>query len=142
MTLEQEQYDRLAYYTLAHQDPTFIHQHVVDAYTAQRADEKTKPISLAFALIGLYLYLEKGFSGKEVQRAHMELARKRKRWPVFEQPERRGEMTVSDILGAPPGRERDEAIRKWCASVWKAYGENRQQIIDLIEKIGLKKGVS
>src|SRR6478736_2672756 len=70
----QDSFNELCYYTLAHGDPSFIHQHVVDAFAAQNADEQTKPIKLTFALVGLYLYVEKGFSGKRVQRVHMALA--------------------------------------------------------------------
>ncbi|VVB89717.1 Uncharacterised protein [uncultured archaeon] len=129
---EQEKYYELTYYTISHPGPSFIHQHIVDAYAAQYADENTKPITLAFALIGLYLHIERNYSGKEAQKAHMQLAKKRKVWPVFNQPKHRGEVTVSDVLAAPPGRERDEAIRKWCASVWEAYRENHKKIIDLV----------
>lgn len=71
---EQDKFYDLSYYTLAHRDPSFIHQHIVDAYGAQHADATTKPIALAFALIGLCLYIEEGYSGKQVQRAHMRLA--------------------------------------------------------------------
>ncbi len=52
---EQEKYYELAYYTLSHPDPAFIHQHAVDAFTAQNANAGSKPISITFALIGLYL---------------------------------------------------------------------------------------
>ncbi len=75
---DQEKYNELSYYTLAHTDPSFIHQHIVDAYAAQHADENTKSITLTFALVGLYLHIEKKYSGKEVQRAHMQLANQRK----------------------------------------------------------------
>ncbi len=136
---EQEIYYELSYYTISHPSPLFIHQHVVDAYAAQYADENTKPITLAFALIGLYLYIERNYSGKEVQKVHMQLAKKRKQWPVFDQPKQRGEVTISDVLAAPPGRERDEAIRIWCASVWEAYSENHKRIIDLV-RIELEYG--
>jgi hypothetical protein len=57
---EQEQYDELAYYTLAHPDPGFIHQNIVDAFAAQTASEADKPIKIAFALVGLYLCVVKG----------------------------------------------------------------------------------
>ncbi|HEX6716913.1 MAG TPA: DUF5946 family protein, partial [Pyrinomonadaceae bacterium] len=67
----QEKFYELSYYTLAHQEPAFIHQHIVDAFTAQTADQNTKPIAVAFALIGLCLYLEKNCTGKQVQLAHM-----------------------------------------------------------------------
>jgi len=51
---EQERYDELACYTLAHPDPGFIHQNIVDAFGAQTATEADKPIKIAFALVGLY----------------------------------------------------------------------------------------
>jgi hypothetical protein len=34
----------------------WFHRHVVDAFTAQHADEQTKPIAVTFALVGLYLH--------------------------------------------------------------------------------------
>jgi|GEM_PF-706157 len=132
MKSEQDLYNELSYYTLAHPDPSFIHQHIVDAYTAQRADESTKPIGVAFALIGLYLYVEKNFTGKQVQWIHMRLAKKQKQWPTFTLPEQRGALTVSDVLAAPPGQGRDEMIRKWCISVWEAWKESRAQIVNLL----------
>jgi hypothetical protein len=46
----------------------------------------TKPITIIFALIGLYLHLEKNFTGKEVQFAHMKLVKHRKNWPNFKLP--------------------------------------------------------
>jgi hypothetical protein len=58
-----------------------MHQHVVDAYAAQHASGTTRNITVAFDLIGLYLALEKGYTGKEVQNAHMQIAKIRKDWP-------------------------------------------------------------
>jgi hypothetical protein len=40
----------------------------VDAYAAQHATPASKPITTAFALIGLFLFAERGFTGKQVQR--------------------------------------------------------------------------
>src|SRR5438067_3221775 len=57
-----------------HEMATQLLQHVVDAYAAQTARASTKPITLAFALVGLYLHLEKNQTGKQVQRVHMLLA--------------------------------------------------------------------
>jgi hypothetical protein len=135
---EEAVHHELLSYTLVHPDPAFIHQNVVDAFTAQTADRDTKPIALAFALIGLYLSLEMNFSGKEVQRAHMKLGRTRKSWPRFPLPDERGEVTVSDVLAAPPGPKRDEAIRGWCASVWSAYKESHRAVAELVKaELGL-----
>jgi len=132
MTSEQHSYDELAYYTLAHPNQSFIHQHIVDAFAAQHADEKTKPIALVFALAGLYLYLEKDYTGKRVQQAHMRMGRKKKDWPVIDLPEHRGAVTVSDVLAARPGAERDSMIRAWCASVWEAYKQSHERIAALV----------
>src|SRR5437899_12817476 len=92
--LAQEQYYELALYTLMHPDPAFIHQYVVDAFAAQRADAQTKAITLTFALVGLYLHIERNYSGKDVQRVHSLLARHRRPWPTFTLPEDRGEISV------------------------------------------------
>src|SRR5262249_16749859 len=67
MSTEQEAYYELAYYPLALRDPSFIHQHLVDAFTAQYASEQTKPIALTFSLVGLYLLVERQFTGRQVQ---------------------------------------------------------------------------
>jgi uncharacterized protein DUF5946 len=80
-------YNELQGYTLGLGDERFIHQHVVDAWMAQHADERTKPIGLTFALVGLYLHVQRGFSGRQVQRAHMFLARRKRTWPSFPLPE-------------------------------------------------------
>ena len=133
---ERDLYHSLSYYTLTHPQPGFIHQLIVDAFGAQRATPKTKPIRLAFALVGLYLHIEKGYTGKQVQQVHMRLARDKRTWPTFKLPEYRGDVTVSDVLAAPPGAERDAAIEKWCRSVWNAYRASHAQVAGLLEDRG------
>jgi hypothetical protein len=130
-------YEELAAYTLTLGDVAFIHQHVVDAFAAQRATEATKPITVAFALIGLYLHVERGFTGRQVQRAHMMLARRSRSWPIFRLPETRGPLTAADVLAAPAGRERDRAISVWCAAVWSAYAEIAPEVAALARAHGL-----
>ncbi|HVM71983.1 MAG TPA: DUF5946 family protein [Anaerolineales bacterium] len=138
MKNDQDLYEELSYYTLAHNDPSFIHQHIVDAFAAQTADQNTKSIKLTFALVGLYLYVERQFSGRQVQRFHMQLAQEKQSWPVFSLPAERGEITVAGVLGAPAGPERDKMIHQWCISVWDAFSENRPVVQDLLgrHKIG------
>ena len=130
MTL-QEQYNELSFYTLSHQDPSFIHQHIVDAYFAQIADANTKPIRIVFALVGLYLFIERNYTGKEIQQVHTQMAKNKNAWPTITLPAERGNIHVADVLAASPGTERDAMIRTWCASVWAAYQNNRQTIINL-----------
>jgi hypothetical protein len=134
MTPDQGAYDELSCYTLTHGHPSFIHQHVVDAHAAQAADPQGKPVTLTMALVGLYLAVERSFSGRQVQLAHMALARATREWPAFVLPENRGTITAREVMAAPPGAERDAAIHAWCASVWQAFIENRPAIVDLLER--------
>jgi hypothetical protein len=132
-----ESYHALCAYTLAHGDAAFIHQHVVDAFAAQRAGERSKPIGVTFALVGLYLHVEKQWSGRQVQRAHMLLARQKRAWPVFALGEDRGAVTAADVMRAAPGPARDAAIHAWCASVWTALDIHRPAIAGLLSEFGI-----
>jgi hypothetical protein len=134
MNTAQDLYNELSYYTLAHPDPAFIHQHIVDAFAAQTADENTRPVKITFALAGLYLHIEKGFTGRQVQLAHMQLARKKEPWPVFSLPAHRGAITVADVLATPAGPARDGMIHQWCLSVWETFGENRPAVVSLLSR--------
>ncbi len=135
MSSDQLAFDELCYYTLAHGDPSFIHQHVVDAFAAQTSTGHDKPIRLTFALVGLYLHVEENYSGREVQLAHMRLARRKRRWPAFALPHDRGAITVTDVVAATDGADRDRMIHEWCASVWEAFRENREIVINLVRDI-------
>jgi len=134
---DRDAYDELASYTLSHGDRAFIHQHVVDAFAAQHATPSTKPIALAFALIGLYLHVERGFTGRQVQRAHMTLAKRSRDWPTFALPDERGALTALDVMAAPAGVERDRAIDAWCAAVWAAYRDVASSVAALATAHGL-----
>jgi len=130
-------YEELQCYTLAHGGSEFIHQHVVDAWAAQHADGQTKPIALTFALVGLYLHLEEGFSGRQVQRAHMALARHKENWPSFALPPERGATTAGDVMAVEAGPMRDHVIDAWCASVWGAFSQSREAVADLLNRRGI-----
>jgi len=114
--------------------PGFILQHVVDAFAVQTFKKDAKPIALVFGLVGLYLHLEKQFSGRQVQKVHMQLGRAKREWPLIHLPEDRGAITVADVLAASAGTERDLAIDNWCSSVWSAFSANRQSIIALLRE--------
>jgi hypothetical protein len=137
MPQDADAYHQLCAYTLTRGDTAFIHQHVVDAYAAQHADEATKPIAITFALIGLYLLVEHGMTGRQVQRVHMKLGRQKHAWPAFALPQDRGAMTAVDVMGATEGPERDRAIHDWCRSVWAAFSANRGIVADVLKQHGI-----
>jgi hypothetical protein len=138
MNANQEAFHELCGYTLTLGDASFIHQHVVDAFAAQNADAQTKPIAITFALVGLYLHVEKHVSGRQVQRIHMRLAQKKQPWPVFPLPKDRGAINAAVVLAVPAGPERDRAIDAWCESVWATFHECRQLIADLLRERGIE----
>jgi hypothetical protein len=132
MDAMREAYDEVYAYTMGR--PDFILQHVVDAFAAQTASEGSKPIGVVFALVGLYLHVEKQFSGFEVQKAHMRMGRQKRQWPAIPLPRDRGSMTAADVLEVPAGPARDRAIDDWCRSVWTAFRDSRQTIVDLLRE--------
>jgi len=131
----EELFHELAFYTLALGDAEFRHQHAVDAYAAQRASEESKPIGLVFGLAGLYLHLERGYTGKQVQRAHMAMAQRRKAWPRIALVAERGAVTIKDVLAAELGAARNAAIEAWCKSVWVAWSERHGEIQELVHDV-------
>lgn len=130
---------QLTGYTIAvaqeRRDDQFIHQHLVDIYAAQHAADGQPPIRLAFALIGLYLTYEQGYTGKQVQHMHTLLARRSKIWPRFPRPAQTGALTVLDVLHAEPGEQRDEALRRWGQSVWDAWSQEHAHVKALLERV-------
>lgn len=130
-------FHELTFYTLAHEDTIyFLHQHAVDAFTAQTAGPQTKPIALTFALAGLYLFAERHFTGRQVQQAHRKMAACKMPWPIIHPPLLRGDITIRQVLDARPGKERDAVIKLWAVSVWEAYGEGRAAIAELVDSYG------
>ena len=126
--------NELSYYTLAHGDAAFIHQHVVDAYGAQHLRPSTSTIGAAFALAGLYLAVERRFSGRQVQTMHVLMARASKQWPRFDPPADVGALSVADVVAVEPGQPRDEAIMRWCAGVWTAWSAEHDRVRAMVDR--------
>lgn len=126
-------YHELSFYSLTHPNKDFfIHQYVVDTYTAQHASKEFKPIKNAFALIGLCLLVNYNYNGRQIQQAHMELAKTKRSWPMFLRPEAKAEITISDILLTKTYSSRDELIKKWATSVWQMYKADHQAVMQLV----------
>lgn len=126
-------------YTLGRGDADFVHQHVVDAQCAHEADAATPQMRLTFALAGLYLHVERHYSGRQVQRVHALLARRQPPWPVLAPlPANRGALSARDVLAAPAGPARDAAIDAWCAALWAAYAPCRGLIVEFLQRQGIE----
>lgn len=127
-------YGELSADTLTHDDGTFLHQHAVDAYAAQHVGAMMRPIGAAFALIGLYLAVERGWTGHVVRQAHQRLAACSRDWPRFTPPRRSGGVTVADVLQMPAGTERERRLRTWSAAVWDAWCEEHERVATLVAR--------
>jgi hypothetical protein len=126
-------YDEISAFTFSLGDADFIHQLAVDAYAAQHSGEGVKAITTTFAIIGLYLTFEHGYTGREVQKAHMVLARKRRQWPLFQPPSRQSTITVRDVVLNLPDNYRT-AIDGWGKSVWELWKPEQENIKQLLDK--------
>ena len=127
-------YGELAAYNIRRAETTFVTQLAVDAYGAQHAGPPSKLLTTAFSLIGLYLAVERGYEGRQVQRAHIQLARQIAQagwvWPSFSAGGQRTILTVLDVLATPLGAARDAQIRAWAATVWASWPEQHQWAAD------------
>ncbi len=128
-------YGELSAYTMTRGYGEFIHQLAVDTYAAQHVGESSRPIGAAFALIGLYLACDRGYTGRQVQHMHMLLAQRSKTWPRFVPPPHAGDVTVLDVVQAEPGEERDAMLRRWGQSVWDAWRQEHAHVRALFERV-------
>ena len=108
------------------------HQLMVDAYAAQHAGGSAARIGVAFALIGLRLSLDEGWSGDEVRDAHQYLGANFKAWPEFGPPAERTWMTVYDVALATSPDDHARLVRRWAAEVWAAWEQVRENVVALL----------
>lgn len=118
-------YHALTARTLALGDPGFVHQHAVDAWTAQHVGDSTPLVGTFFALAGLYLALERGLDGRQVQQAHVAMTHGVKAWPAFRPPSPPGTVTVLLPLS---GGDLTEALRIWMADVWDVWAHEHDRV--------------
>lgn len=112
-----------------------LHQLTVDAYAAQHAGDPSPPISTAFALIGLHLALDEGWSGSAVRAAHQFLAARNPTWPLFGAPEGSDWLTVADVALARNPVAHAERVERWAASVWNAWQPSHAAIRGWAERV-------
>jgi Family of unknown function (DUF5946) len=113
-------------------DPGFIHQIAVDCYGAQHVGGMAKPVTAAFSLIGLCLHLEHGFSGRQVQAAHMALARTRNPWRLLAAPTTHYAVTVDSVLACEAAAARAQQIEAWAHSTWDAWRDEQMWVRRMI----------
>jgi hypothetical protein len=124
-------YYELMVFSLSPQDYEFTHQILVDAYAAQHYGPEMKPITITFALIGLYLVFEQGYTGRQAQLAHIKLGKTHREWPRFDAPRQKAVFTVQDVLLGGEKNYR-ELIGKWGKSVWDIWEAEHEKVASLV----------
>lgn len=123
-----QEFGRLTAYNLQQASDDFRHQVAVDTYAAQHPGLPAKRVTLWFALGGLHLALEEGWTGRQVQVAHQRLSRLDKAGPDLDHLAVQSDMTVGDVMAARPGDERDTALMEWARAVWRAWSPSHAAI--------------
>lgn len=129
----QEHYNTLCGLSFSYFDPSFTHQLAVDAYTAQHAFDESKPIGIVFALIGLCLVNKHDFTGRQVQRFHMNI--QKQKWPKLTPPSLKSDITIADISGISDENQRNTMIKKWALEVWETWEIHHDYIITLVDSL-------
>lgn len=110
------------------------HRQIVDLYSMQHPDEYCASAkSYAAHLTGLCCYAERG--GEPAIQAAVQ------RWlstnPELHKPpipDRRGEITLADLLAADDPAQVAEVMERWTAAVWAAYADTHDLARDWIER--------
>ena len=120
-----------------------LQQLTVDAYAAQHAPREgaagVPPISVAYALVGLHLALDRGMAGVEVRGVHQRMGRPDLTWPRLPRPARTGAMTVFEVaaagamVGSVDGHA--TAVRAWAADVWQAWTAQHAAVAALADRL-------
>jgi hypothetical protein len=113
-------YGRLSEQTTALTNGAFVHQTAVDAYGVQHC-RPGKAITLVFGLVGLYLVVERERTGRQVQLAHMALAKARVPLPDVALGSAISAGTVVAVLDRIPDVGIRTAVTEWGSRVWDAY---------------------
>jgi hypothetical protein len=119
------------------------HQLAVDAYAAQHAPRDggsdVAPISVAYALVGLHLALDRRVAGLEVRAAHQRMGKPDASWPRLPAPAHTGTVTVFDVaaagamVGSVAGHAK--AVRAWAADVWQAWAAQHAAVAALTDHL-------
>jgi hypothetical protein len=115
------------------------HQLTVDAYGAQHSGPPTSRIYVVYSLVGLYLALERGWSGADVRALHQRMGHPDASWPPFRRPLVTAVLTIADVAvaGARLGSVEGHAalVERWARSVWSSWADQHAVVIGLATRL-------
>ena len=128
-------YGEIVSYTALNQVQLGVwHEICVDAYRARHIGPETAPLGITFALNGLYLVYERGFTGLQAREAHSYLANQFDEWPRFEPPAKVGDVTAFEVALASDPDEHIDVLRRWGRSVWDAWEYAHDAVGELTDR--------
>ncbi|MGB7859193.1 MAG: DUF5946 family protein, partial [Acidimicrobiia bacterium] len=98
-------------------------------------------LGVAFALIGLRLSLDDGWSGNQVRDVHRSLAAMALDWPEFAVPEQPATMTIFDVALADSEEAHADLVTRWAGAVWASWRARHDDIETLISQY-LPRGIT
>jgi hypothetical protein len=111
----------------------------VDTYGAQHGGRPTKPIRVAYSLVGLHLALDRKVSGAGVRAAHSMMGKPQPGWPDFDPPPPSPNITVLDVVdaGAHAGSVAGHAaaMLRWAGAVWLAWTSYHVAVVELTARL-------
>jgi len=115
------------------------HQMTVDAYGAQHAGQTTRPIRVAYSLVGLHLALDRGLTGIQVRDAHSRMGKPDATWPSFARPSGFADRSIVDVARAGVQANSPEwhaaAVLEWAKAVWAWWEPAHRDVQRLTEKL-------
>lgn len=104
---------------------------VIDAYAVQHhgKPERRAIQSVNAHLVALYLQLEKGYSGEQVNAALQRVLKFANEFVWLEPPTPNGTMTIADVLRAQTPEEQANAIEKYARDIWSAWQVHRETVL-------------
>jgi hypothetical protein len=109
---------------------------VIDAYCVQHhgAQERRAIQSVNVHLVALYLQLEKGYVGNQVNVAIQRILCFADQFKWLDPPTPNGTLTVADILKADTPQAEADAIEAYARDIWQAWRAHRETAMKWAKK--------
>lgn len=122
-----------------------VHQLTVDTYCVQHAGGRHPAKSVTIHLAGLFAWHEMNIASREIAKYLQLFVRNYQKefnirgggeagWPIFALPKSAYDMRISDVQNCASASEHDDVVRKWCASVWRAWADHHDEIGKLFRR--------
>lgn len=107
-----------------------VHRLSVDSYAVQHPGGSSRQAvqSVGFHLVRLYFFLEQGLPAKHAHAAMLRVSKTKANMFRLDRPASLGDLTAADVLAAEGVSAHAEAVRRWAASAWHAWGEHHSTV--------------